>query len=375
MKAVTIVITIAVLVLITCSPSILQGENFFRSVETIPFSTKAEIPDRVYSFSLTDDELIITPDMGKKILNIYEQKGKYLELVGKIGEKDDLIAPVYCSYSQPESRLVVYDFGLKKVLIYKRDDRIEFTRIEKEEFYCPLGGSDFKLTGTKVLISGAVTENGEEYSLYYVDTVTKQTVTLLPAFYKFGFNRKSETPELGEYKGRGVSGWIDIRDNNFLNFIWEGNTRVITLDIEKGVKSLRFFGKEPRGYVKPFVSDKLREARKNDDVRVIREEKARMSYVRNTFSNAQYIFVVVEGDGKFILQVYDLNGNWINDVEFPGQPDYKMVFISNNDGMFIYSLNLPKRKQLIKYRAGIEIELQSKTRPNPISGNKEVSKK
>jgi tyrosine-protein phosphatase YwqE len=82
----------------------------------------------------------------------------------------------------------------------------------------------------------------------------------------------------------------------------------------------------------------------------MRNERAKMSYVRQIFTTPKHVLVVYEGpvnptqdkEGHFRMQMYTLNGKFLGDVPIPGHPDRKMWL--DKDEYILYSLASQDRK-------------------------------
>ncbi|MFC2140818.1 hypothetical protein ACFLQP_00795 [Acidobacteriota bacterium] len=302
-------------------------------------------------FCVTDDELFLLPDFEAGNIKVYEISGNLLKLVTTIGRKgygpDELSKPTFCFYNEAESKFVVMDYGIRKIFIYDRIDRINFKRIK--EISCWRPGYDIKLEGNNLFISGYMPDsNGTPYDLYYVD-LTKdekdpnQKTFLLPSYTKYGLNSFRQYEK--EYRSKldfiamGILGWFDIY-KDIAYFIWEGNLKIIKINFLTGKIDTKHFGTQPPHYVKPYASEKLLESYDKQDFNITRKEKSKMSYVRNIFVNSKYVLVIYEGPIKqdsganFWLQFYTLDGGFIKEVPIPGALDRKMWFDKGRDILF-----------------------------------------
>jgi hypothetical protein len=168
----------------------------------------------------------------------------------------------------------------------------------------------------------------------------------LPSYLKYGLKSSSDYKkqfrEKPDIPAIGVMGLFDIyRDNVY--FVWEGNLKVIKINIASGYIEPKPFGMQPPYYIKPHASEKLLEARSKRDKNVIVNERARMSYVRNIFVSSKYILVIYEGPinqgnaSNFRIQFYTFDGDFIKDAPIQGQPGHSMWF--GKDENILYSLS------------------------------------
>lgn len=300
------------------------------------------------AFCITDDELFIIPDYGAGNIKLYEKNGNFLQLINTIGGKgykaDEFSKPAFCFYNNTENKFGVIDYGIRKIFIYDRIDRIYFKRIK--EISCWRPGYDIKLGGKKLFISGYISDSNETpYDFYYIDIENDQRTFLLPSYTKYGLNSFHEYEK--KYRGNldipaiGVKGWFDINKDDAY-FIWEGDLKVIKLNVISGEINPKSFGMKPPHYIKPYASENLLSYRGPKYLDLTRVERTKMSYVRNIFISSKYLLVIYEGPFKqdnganFRLQFYTFDGDFIKEVPIPGAPDHKMWF--DKGGNILYSL-------------------------------------
>lgn len=327
--------------------------------EKIEFSPETELPLNPKSFCVTEDELFIIPDYSAGNMKIYEKNGDMLELIKIIGRKgygpDEFVRPGFCFYNKDKSKFGVLDFGIRKIFIYDRIRMIEFKRVK--EVTCWEAGYDIQLRGEKLFISGyKPDQNGNPYDFYCIDLNNDQTTFLLPSNLKYGLRslREYEDQYLGKPDIRtiGIKGWFDIyKDNAF--FVWEGNLKVIKLNIVTGKIEPNPFGNQPPHFVKPYVSQELFKSRLNKDLEQYAREKSKMSYVRNIFVSSRYVLVIYEGPVKqdkksnYQIQLYTLDGNFVRELPISIQPDPRMWFDRERD--ILYSLSNKSNVDRVDY--------------------------
>lgn len=365
----TVKLILLSIVLIIFSTNPIFGYDV-KLIEKIEFSPEAELPSILLSFCVTEDELIIIPDIQEGNIKIYEEKGNILELTNTLGRKGfnvgELAEPTFCFYDKNEGKFGVIDYGKGEIIIYDRIGRMEFQRTYAAS--CLGRGYDIQLSGNILLISGyKVDQNGKPYDLYYFDlndlppdaqedsVTTARPTFLLPSYLKFGLKHPQEfnTKLLIEDDiiTIGTEGWFDVQGED-VYFVWEGDLRILKINIKSREKST-FIGEKTFRYIKPHVSDIMRKARRSRNFKTVRSEMAKMSYIRNIFASPQYVLIVFEGPGEsnFWMQFYTLDGNFIKEVHIPGPPGWLMNF--NKDKDMLYSLSRKERdgpKYLMKYK-------------------------
>jgi len=323
--------------------------EFSPQVQSPESPGKPELPLNPWSFCVTDDELFMIPDYPAGNVKIYEVNGEYLELIKTIGRKGyfgpkALAKPAYCFYSNDEYKFGVVDLGIRKIFIYDRIGRTQFKRVQ--EVFCPHGATDLQLINNKLFISGYTTSpDGGDYDFYYVDLADEQPTVLLPSYHKFGF--KSFDDHKKKYSKNhipaiGIFGWADISNDNAY-FVWEGNLKIIKLNVVTGEVAPKTFGYQPPDYIKPYASKALVKGLHTQDKYIVESERARMSYVVKIFATAAHLLVIYKGpvnqfnQSNYRLQFYTFDGDFIEEAAIPGQPGHRMWF--DKDKKILYSLS------------------------------------
>lgn len=313
--------------------------------DTIKFLAATELPINVIAFCVTEDELFIIPDYKAGNIKIYERTGECLELVNTIGRKgygpEELSRPAYCYYDNNESKFVVLDFGIRKIFIYDRIGRIHLKRVK--EVSCWRAGYDIQLKGYRIFISGHKQDKNENpYDFYYIDLRNDETTFLLPSYFKNGHKDFEEYLKKPQSPAIGIKCWFDIHKDDAY-FVWEGNLKIIKLNIESGeIDANTFKMKLPSHYVKPYSTKNLEESLRTKNMENYKREKAKMSYVRDVFVNSNYVLLIYEGPLKqdelpnFRILFYSLDGNLKNEVVIKGKLNGRMWFDKENE--ILYSL-------------------------------------
>jgi hypothetical protein len=340
-------------------------ESTVKLVGKVEFSPKAELPLKPKSICVTEDEFFLIPDSGARNIKIYKKEEKFLNLVSTIGRKGyrpgKFLKPTFCFYNKNERKLGVMDFGRKKIIFYKKKDGIKFEY--EKEISCWRGGTGIQLIGNKLFISGYATDpNGNPHDFCSIDLTNGQITYLLPSYYKYGLKsfREYET----QYRKKpdipliGINGWFDIHEDDAY-FIWEGNLKIIKVNIVSGNIEPEPFGMQPPHYVKPYASKKMSEARSKRNSNLADSERAKMSYVTNIFVKRKYILVVYEGPvtqeklPNSWLQFYSLDGEFLKEEPIEDNHGPRMWF--NKDKSILYSFSNDKGKYyILKYKISSE---------------------
>ena len=293
-------------------------------------------------FCVTEDNLFLIPDYKAGDIKVYESNGKIVNILGKKGVgPNEFVKPTFCFFD--EGKFGVMDWGIRKIFIY---DRIGNTKNFKrvKEIRCFSLGTEIHLRSNKLLVSGYTPDkNSKPFDLYYIDLASNQTNLLLPSYEKYGLKSFDEyetkyrrQPDIGAI---GIGGWFDVHEDD-VYFVWEGDLKIIKQNIR--TRELSYFGKKTVNYVKPYATKKLINSLRTRDFKTIQQEKSKMSYVRSIFTSKKYVLLIYESTVKkkknpvFIIQFYMFNGDFLEEIPIPGEPDRKMFFHKNKN--ILYSL-------------------------------------
>lgn len=299
---------------------------------------------------MTDDGLFLISDQHAGEVKIYQLEGKDLKLVGTIGgvsaSDGRLYYPTYCFYNPDQSKFGVIDFSKKAILLYDRLGRLDFNYDKAID--CPYLADGIQLIGKKLLVSGyAPDEKNNPHDLYTIDLSSNRTTFLLPSYLKYGLKSYAEYEK--KYLGisiLGLSGWFSVQGDSIF-YTWEGDLKLIKVGINSG-QWANGFGKQYLPYRKPSTSSKLYESFKSRNTQAVIKEKAKMSFVKHVFTDAEHVYVIYQGPitqkSNFQLQIYTLSGGYLVDVPIPGQVGSPMYF--DKDRGFLYSIcQEPGRKE------------------------------
>lgn len=344
-------------------------------IEKFKFSTGDEFPKVPLSLSVTEDGLIIIPDILSGDVKIYENVGDALKLIKTLGRKgfgiDEFIRPAYCFYDKDSGKFGLIDYGKAEIVIYDRIGRLEFRHTYSAS--CPYKGHDIQLiNGNIILVSGyKLDQNGKPYDLYYYrlndlpsdlqqdkqdNLADVQPTFLLPSYLKYDLNNPQEyTTKLlveDEITSIGTEGWFDVQGES-IYFVWEGDLRILKMNINSMERPIVFGQKTPR-YIKPSFSEEVLNVRRSGDRKKFQSEMDRKSYIRNLFANQKFVIVVLEGPGKsnLWLQFYSLDGDLLKEEPLPGQPGPGWVMAFDKDNDILYSLSLKENNDayFLKYK-------------------------
>ena len=253
--------------------------------------------------------------------------------------------------------------GTRRIYFYDRFERDEFVREKRgngNEVYakCPKGAYNIQLVGDKLFVAGHTVSDGEFYEFYSMDLNELRDSNSMEANPKLFLTSNeiyltdkgknfAEQIEEKRLPVIGVRNYFDI-EGRFAYFVWMGNLRVTKVDIESGAKAGEPFPEKKTGdYVPLNPSTELVDAfyklpGNREDRDKYFEERRKFSTIRNLFTTSKYVIVIYEGPyrtGKaenFRAQFYSLDGGFVKEVPFRGQPDNIMHF--DRDKKILYSL-------------------------------------
>ena len=318
-------------------------------IKVIKFADQSAFYNTPWSFCVTEDGLFLIPDHQDRHIKVFQQEGKYLKLVKKFNPigfgSNRFNKPGYCFYDKDSGKFGVIDVKMKFVFIFKRSPgEMDFKLVNpgnpiKVDCY------DLKLKpgsqGKQLIISGYITDKEKKpYDLYTLNLGdTKQRHFLLLSHEKYHL---SYTGYLLKYYGFrmipmvGIRGFVDVRGDDAY-FIWEGKLRIIKINLE--TKKSTNFGYQTEHYIEPFLSPGLLKAHLDKDYTQVINEKAKMSYVKYIFAAPQYIWVVYAAprQGHLRMQQYTPEGNFLDDIQIPGNLDQVLWFDKDSDTLYSLS--------------------------------------
>jgi hypothetical protein len=313
---------------------------------------------------VTEDGTILVVDLKANDIKMYRQNGDFVKLLCRQGYGPNEIAePNYCSYSN--HRFVVNDNGQRKIYIYKRKGPFAFTRIE--EIYTLDGAWDHCLTGDRLYISGNKNNNEHEpFALYSIEIGEKTEAPgfFLPARMKFGLK------SIDEFKKKYYSG-IEIAAIGYkarfdiagdcAYFAWECDLKIFKINLKS--KEISTFGKKMTHYVKPYLSNRLKNAWKAMQGKLVMEERRKMSYIWEIFATGKHVAVIYNlpsmnnGKTKYKIQFYRQNGEFVNELPIPGNPGPPMFFEKKNSRLYAINredvdVNIDENFYILNYKIG-----------------------
>lgn len=304
----------------------------------LTFSKDSPKPNLVWDFCMADDDLFLIPDHTDGDIKIYQNNGGSLVFLKTIGSKGygtgQFAKPAFIWYNKKTFTLAVMDIGMRKIFIYDRVDRMEFRRIKSIPSL--RGGQEIKVADNeKLFVSGGATNReNKRFAFYSIDlmSTTGNINYLLPYHSKFGI----ESPDALEKKIKerglgaiGMSGVFDVHDD-VAYFAWEGNLKVMKINVKSGLIYPETFGDNTDNYVKPTLTDGLNKGYFQRDFQRVRSEKKKMSLVRKIFVTKARVFVIYEGpvkpESRFWVQTYTLDGTPLNEDYLEDLPSRMMYF-------------------------------------------------
>lgn len=348
-------------------------------VETITIDSvadlKTDIKNIPKSFCVTEDEMFLIPDHTAGTIKILGRSGNSLVFIEEIGRngfgknrQKRFSRPMYCLYNQYEGKVGIIDYGekgkseTKRIFVFERNGKVDLKLFK--DFECKRLGDDIKLAGdgNQMVISGyLLNKENMPFDLYSINLRTGQTNYLLPSHKKY--NLKTNDDYELEYDQRqtlpaiGIMAFIDIQGDDVF-FVWEGAMRIIKLNLRS--KEEKVFGFETPHYTKPNGLRLSKFYKKRELETMWKEELKTMSYIRNIFATSRHIFLVYETGrnkksdyvSKYRLQTYTPDGDFVGDVEIPGNPIRQMWLDKESYELYAFSEESGKLS-VLKYKINI----------------------
>jgi len=295
-------------------------------------------------FAVTEDEMLILPDVKDGNIKFYDNTGNLIKIWGRRGPgPDEFQSPMYCDYQKPY--YIHLDLGKMRISIYKRAERAKFVRIN--EILCVGCFSDVRLLNKNVLVAGNKEDsNGNKFALYVKDFEDKETHYLLPSYVKYGFKSAyGFDRKYGEISPIGVTAHFHVH-GDYVYYVWEGRLRIVRINLK--TKKMGTFGQETKNYVRPKVTKGILEARRIRKGIIERKEKEKMSWVTGVFADEDFIGLIytnfdkVSSLWKAFLQLYSPEGELMSEVALPDAVTYVMGGPSNfykKDDQHLYILS------------------------------------
>lgn len=347
MKFINLVLLVVLLTGTVTLPAQNQEVQFQKS---LTFSADSAKPASTWDFCETGDGIFIIPDYREGNIKIYERYGEQLELVNTIGKNGygpkGLMRPTYCSFSNERNKLLVMDKGQKKIFLYSRVGRDEFTR-NKESIPCGSLPFSMQLLGEKVYISAYTEDNGKPYSFFSVDLLSQVKTLLLPSHLKYNFTpgdfmtqyRANYIPAIGK-RGFFAMDTDSSQKKADAYYVWEGRLRIIKIDTVSGEVDKKTLGQPDKNLKKAFPSQELVEGYRKGEFKAIQKARRGMSYVRNVFTTRDHLLVIYErpykkGEVRTFLQYYSLKDRkFRKEVLIPGNPNRRMHFVKEKSVLY-----------------------------------------
>jgi len=273
--------------------------------------------------AVTEDNVFLVVDFKAANVKIYRNDGKLMEILGRQGYgPNEFAQPLHCYYSN--STLFIDDVGQKKIFMYKRKGKFKFVRSKTFSFMAL--GDDFYLEGNTLYTVGEIKNtDGVGYSNLAFDPDTgKHLRYFLPVHEKLGLGSQEEYRNKIHSKSK-----FSILDRiGFFDFFGDYAYYSCMIDlkifkINKKDGTYTTFGKKTDNYIQPYVNGKIIEAARAGNREYIREQKAKMSFVRQILTTNRHVLLVYgkrnKGvDSDFMVQFYNFAGEYITEAKMPG---------------------------------------------------------
>ncbi|MCK5056793.1 MAG: hypothetical protein KAT34_09075 [Candidatus Aminicenantes bacterium] len=342
--------------------------------KTIKVDPDAELQVTPWNFCVTEDKIFLLPDYQAGKVKVFSENGSFLKFIRELGSEnigeEKMLNPMYCFYSRHEGKLGVFDYGARRLFIYKRSGQVEFDLIKVVDCQRLGYDMDFSGDGKQLIVSGYVTDKDNiPFDLYSINIETlkineiRQINHLLPSYQKYGLadNEEFQSKYFTEQTlpAVGIKAFFDTSGDE-LFYVWEGALRVIKLNLRS--KELTTFKHETLNYTKPN-GNKLAESHKNGDLKTTWKKQKKYAYVRNIFATPRHVLLVYETATSNInntsairMQIYNIEGKYIDEVLIPGRPG-KQMWLDEDNELYAFSMqpgNNNKGFSILKYKINIK---------------------
>jgi len=366
--SIKIPIALFLCLLILSGPINLSAEVVSRVDQPIKlkFASNAQAPVMPWCFCITEDELVIIPDVGAKNIKLYEIRKSQLQLIKTFSREGysqgELQKPLLCFYNKSEGRLGVLDLDRAKIIVFDRVSRTEFDFFD--EFYCPSGAYDFNINEDQLLISGfQKDEKGTPFDLYFYTLTTRKISYLLRSTEKYGMeSNKYYERYIKDIKFQtiGIKGYVAINDvGMYAYYLYEGNLeRLLKVKLSNNEITEIKLKPELSKYKKPSADDKLKKWYQEKNIRKTEAVRAKMFYVRGLYTQKDNVITLFQGPDpnggiNSWLLVYNEKTGDQKELLIPGPIDkFRQWF--EPQSTFLYTLlpsdNKNQNFRLIRYK-------------------------
>jgi hypothetical protein len=291
-----------------------------KKIEEIPLQQDKILIQRAMSFCVQKEENYFLVDYKARDIKVFNKQGKFIQVWGKQGLGPlEFGKPCLLEYREPY--LAIMDLGKRKFMIYSEENNPNFSPIK--EFYSPNMGTDMKLCGDKLLISGSKADRDDKlYDLYIYNFQTGSTDFLIPLEEKYGYT------SFKQYKSRYDRELLALSDNsycdlykNFAYYVWTGDLRVIRVDLKEKKKVV--FGHKTKNYTKLKMTKTMREDYLNVNMKAYLEYR-KFSFLTGIIADENFVgvfycnFQETKPGWQNYIQFYSPEGIFLHEKELPG---------------------------------------------------------
>ena len=275
---------------------------------------------RAMSFCVQKGDRFFLVDFKAKDIKLFDKNGKFVEIWGKQGYGPlEFGKPLIIDYREPY--LAVMDLGKRKFMVYSDEKNPNFSLVT--EFMQPGMGSDLRVMGHNLLISGSKTDNsGNPFQLYLFNYLSAKIDLLIPIEEKFGYEsfRKFKSAYETQVKALLDDGFCDIY-NDYVYYAWTGDIRVIRIDLRDKKKLV--FGHKSSNFIKQNMTKSLVEKYAIGSTKLYQEYR-KFSFLTGVFADEHIVGVLYcnyheqKPGWQYYIQFYTPDGNFIEEEELPG---------------------------------------------------------
>jgi len=237
-----------------------------------------------------DGTHLIVPDIKAGDIKIFSRaSGRLVKVEGRRGAgPNELLMPYKCTAN--ERYLALLDMGLRRYFLYEFVKPVGLKRID-EGMPVELGiDCCFEKDGL-VIAAEIYDKQGKVYDVYRVDLNDKSIKYLLPSEVKYGYASQKEfkvARQSNDLLSLGILGCCDVYDG-YLYYAWMGNLRIIRVNTVTG--EITTFGQKTQNYIRPQASNRLASAYAEQDKKLYREERRKLTLIDDINVSKSYIIL------------------------------------------------------------------------------------
>ena len=356
----SIIFFIIALIILTCKWGFGVDINL---IEKITLSQEKDFIQVCVSFAVTADNVFYLSDVKGANIKIFNDKGNLEKTWGQKGPgPNEFFAPLACDFHQ--GNLAVMDVTKSRIFILERKGKFGLTL--KKSLICMSPGLAMTLMDDGILIgSGKTDKSGKNYDLFIQPLDGKEVKFLMPSGIKYGLAPFMDWRKIYQIRpdidAIGSNGRCD-REGENAYYVWEGNLRVITINMKTGL--IGSFGEKTGNYVKPVISKRMIEAKQKLNTKAYHEEKSRMSTVESLFAGSRYVGLLYKSPVKkaanhnasssaFLLQFYTPEGKFLKETVVSDKYSKMLMEQQGNNVYFLGSFldeDLNEIFEILKYK-------------------------